>query len=326
VTDFSIVVPTIGRASLRRLLAALDACTGPRPDTIVLVDDRPEPEAALPRTTGWTADRTVVVHAGGAGPAAARNAGWRGCSTTWIEFLDDDVVVGPRWLHELAADLSSINTSVDGIQGRIDVPLPTARRPTDWERGTAGLANARWITADIAYRRAALAAVGGFDERFPRAFREDADLALRVQNGGGQLVVGTRCTTHPVRPSSWRASLDQQRGNADDALMRRRHGPGWYERAGAARGTIRWHAVTTALLAVAASSALARRRAPAVLAALGWLGSVAAFAARRIAPGPHTSDEVARMVVTSALIPEAAVWHRVRGQWQHRTVDRAGVR
>ena len=28
----------------------------------------------------------------------------------------------------------------------------------------------------MAYRRDALAAVGGFDERFPRAFREDADL------------------------------------------------------------------------------------------------------------------------------------------------------
>ena len=33
----------------------------------------------------------------------------------------------------------------------------------------------------MAYRRTALEAVGGFDERFPRAFREDADLALRVR-------------------------------------------------------------------------------------------------------------------------------------------------
>ena len=36
----------------------------------------------------------------------------------------------------------------------------------------------------MAYRRAALAAVGGFDERFPRAFREDADLALRMMAAG----------------------------------------------------------------------------------------------------------------------------------------------
>ena len=59
------------------------------------------------------------------------------------------------------------------------VPLPTDRRPTDWERNTAGLAGASWITADMAYRRTALEAVNGFDERFPRAYREDADLALR---------------------------------------------------------------------------------------------------------------------------------------------------
>ena len=43
---------------------------------------------------------------------------------------------------------------------------------------------ASWITADMTYRRSALAEVGGFDERFPRAFREDADLALRLQAGG----------------------------------------------------------------------------------------------------------------------------------------------
>jgi hypothetical protein len=36
----------------------------------------------------------------------------------------------------------------------------------------------------MTYRRAALTEAGGFDERFPRAYREDADLALRVRDHG----------------------------------------------------------------------------------------------------------------------------------------------
>ena len=51
------------------------------------------------------------------------------------------------------------------------MPLPDGRRPTDWERSTAGLQDARWATADMAFARGALEAVGGFDERFPRAYR-----------------------------------------------------------------------------------------------------------------------------------------------------------
>ena len=89
-------------------------------------------------------------------------------------------------------------------------------------------------------------AVHGFDERFPRAYREDADLALRVQQAGWRLQVGARTTTHPVRPADDAVSVRVQRGNADDALMGRLHGPGWRRRAETGRGRFRWHAATVA--------------------------------------------------------------------------------
>ena len=79
----------------------------------------------------------------------------------------------------------------------LTVPLPEHRRPTDWERTVAGLADARWATADMAYRREALAAVGGFDERFPRAYREDSDLALRVLDAGYEIRSGRRARRSP---------------------------------------------------------------------------------------------------------------------------------
>ena len=118
-----------------------------------------------------------------------------------LDRLDDDVVPSDDWLADLHADLDGLLDEVGASQGRIVVPLPTDRRPTDWERNVHGLERARWATADMAYRRTALSAVGGFDERFRRAYREDADLALRVRAAGWRLIRGHRVVEHPVRPA-----------------------------------------------------------------------------------------------------------------------------
>jgi histidinol-phosphate phosphatase family protein len=263
-------------------------------------------------------DVLEVRASGGRGPAAARNVGWHGTDAEWIAFLDDDVVVGPTWLAELATDLA-VPTHVGGVQGRVHVPLPADRRPTDTERGTAGLAEARWITADMAYRRSALVEACGFDERFPGAFREDADLALRVLAAGHSLVLGTRQVQHPVRPAAWHASIGRQRGNADDALMRALHGRDWYARAGADVGRRPWHLVTTSAAAIAALAGLAGRRRTCAAAAAVWLASTLHFAAERIAPGPRTPAEVGAMLATSAVIPPLATLHWLRGTWTHRS-------
>jgi len=316
---YAVVVPTLGRSSLGALLDALAAAEGPRPEWLVLVDDRPglaaEPVADVRTLPDGIARHVLVLAGGGRGPAAARNTGWRAVpvDVDWIAFLDDDVLVPENWCAALAADLAAADAQgASATQARIDVPLPEHRRPTDWERGTAGLATARWITADMAYRRGALAAVAGFDERFPRAFREDADLALRVQDSGRRLIVGRRHTVHPVRPTGRWTSLRQQRGNADDVLMRRVHGPDWAERAGASTGRRPRHVLITAAGLLAVGGLLTGRRRPALVGALSWLAGTVEFAWARIAPGPRTRGEVTTMVATSVAIPPAAVWWWLR--------------
>jgi histidinol-phosphate phosphatase family protein len=321
--SFSIVIPTVGRASLLTLLASLAAADGPRPDRIVVVDDRAGARAPLvPGVLGWPSGLLEMRATGGRGPAAARNAGWRATSSPWVVFLDDDVRVVAGWLHDLRHDLDQPD-DVAAVQARIVVPLPGERRPTDWERGTAGLESAHWITADIAYRRPVLERVGGFDERFPRAFREDADLALRVQDAGYELRRGRRTTEHPVRAAPWHASVGQQRGNADDVLMHRLHGPDWRARAHAPLGRRPLHVVTTAALAAAVGAGVAGRSRFASRAVLLWLGLSAQFAWRRIAPGPRGHREIGRMAVTSVLIPPLAVVHWLAGYWRHRGLTRS---
>ncbi|PWJ53817.1 histidinol-phosphate phosphatase family domain-containing protein/HAD-superfamily hydrolase, subfamily IIIA [Quadrisphaera granulorum] len=337
---WAVVVPSVGRPSLQVLLDSLahqdgdgDGDSGCRPALVVVVDDRQLTDGgsgptALRPSLALDGVELVMVRSGGRGPAAARNLGWRTAAARvdglmWVAFVDDDVELPPAWSRELRADLAAADGDggaggrpVGGSQGRLLVPLPAGRRPTDWERGTAGLQHAAWATADMAYRLDALVAVGGFDERFPRAYREDADLALRVERAGWSLVRGERTAVHPVRPADDLVSLRVQRGNADDVLMAALHGPTWRRDAQAPPGRLRWHVATTAALALAGLGALAGRRRTAALGALAWVGLTADFAWRRIAPGPRDAAEVRRMVVTSAAIPVAAVRHRLAALWR----------
>lgn len=314
---YEIVIPTSGRRSLAAVLDAIG------PEGVIVVDDRRE------RTTPLPGSGTRVIAGPARGPAAARNAGWRAASAEWVAFLDDDVVPPPGWRAALEADLAACGDDVAASQGRIVVPVPD--RPTDWERNVAGLEDARWATADMAYRRDVLAAVGGFDERFPRAYREDADLGLRVVATGRRIVTGARHVVHPVRPAPPWVSLTKQAGNADDVLMRRLHGRDWRERAGVPRGRRPRHLAIAAMglgaaarasrVAVGRATRPAARRGrassgrdvAALLLAAGWAAGTAELAWARIAPGPRTPREVATMLATSALLPFAATGWWLRG-------------
>lgn len=318
--DYAIVVPTVGRESLRRLLDALQQGSGPAPADVVVVDDRAQPTTGL----SWGGDLPVrVLRSGGRGPAAARNLGWRATKARWVCFLDDDVLPDARWKSALAADLRAAESAAAvGSQAVIEVPTEHSRRPTDDERRTLRLAAAKWITADMAYRRDTLVAVGGFDERFPRAYREDSDLAVRIVATGGTIVRGARRCTHPVATATWWSSVRAQAGNRDNALMRRKYGSSWRTLIGEGPGRMPAHLATTLAGLAALAAAALRRGGPARAAAALWLLLTAEFTARRWLSGPRSLVEALRLSLSSALIPPVAVAHRLAGEWTFRRARR----
>lgn len=322
---FEIVIPTIGRPSLRALLESLARARGPLPERVFVVDDRGPggPPFAFEGLDVRIAERIRVLHSGGRGPAAARNVGWRAGNAPYVAFLDDDVLVGAAWLDGLCDDIAALRDDEAATQARLDVPLPPHRPPTDWERNVKSLENAHWITADLCVRRLLLERTGGFDERFRRAYREDADFALRVFASGYRIARGRRRAMHPVRPADRWVSLRLQAGNADDVLMAALHGRRWRIAAAAPAGRFPAHAVTAALgTASLLAFALRRRRQGALLFA-AWLTATGEFAWRRIAPGPRDPGEVSAMMLTSVAIPFAAVYHRLRGVALARRMRRA---
>ena len=167
-----VVIPTFRRAqSLKRCLRALENQTI-MPSSIHVIDDSED-------------DR---------GPAFTRNIGWRRGESPIVAFTDDDCVPSPNWIESIIGAFG--DGSVDAIEGSVtigaeDDHLSMDPHPRDrWNR---------FKTANMAYKRKVLEAVGGFDERY-FIHREDTDLAWRVINLGFSISWVPRCVVnHPDR-------------------------------------------------------------------------------------------------------------------------------
>ena len=190
--------------------------------------------------------------------------------------------------------------------------MPLPERPTDYERDTGGLARAEFATANTFVRRIALERVGGFDERFTRAWREDSDLMFALMEQAGPVIGAPLAkVVHPVRPAPWGVSIGQQAKVYFDALLYKKHQRLYRTRI---RPQPPWHyyAAVLALLAVPIAL-LAGRPALAALAAAVWAGITASFCWRRLRGSSTAPSHVAEMIVTSIAIPPVSLYWRLRG-------------
>lgn len=309
--DVSVVVPTHGRpVLLARCLLALreQSLDRWRYEIIVVSDGRDEETQAL--LAAITSQTAAVVRyfslPRARGPAAARNAGWHAARAPVVAFTDDDTIPARDWL---AKGLRAMTADVEAVWGRVVVPLPSD--PTDYEFDTGHLAHAGFVTANCFCRRSALERVGGFDERFRLAWREDSDLFFSLLAGNGTVQPAPAAiVVHPVRQAPWGISVLQQRKAEFNALLYKKH-PRLYRKH--IQATPPWHyyaivaALALALIGALTSSVLAS------FGIAGWLVLTGEFCRRRLAATSRAAPHVAEMIVTSALIPPLAVFWRLHG-------------
>ncbi len=315
----SVVVPTYRRDDLlRRCLERLlvQSCR-PNGFEIIVADDGPsESTRALveamqpvdgPKLRYLPVPRTQ-------GPAGARNVGWRAARGAMIAFTDDDCLPQPNWLAEGLAALQL--HKADAATGRTIVPL--RKDPSDYERDAAGLGEAEFITANCFCRRNALRHVGGFDERFCIAWREDSDVQFSLLERGMKIVRAERAVViHPIRPAPWGVSLRQQHKGYYDALLFRKH-PDLFRRRVPCFPRSYYAAAASlsgAILAAAAGWHLA-----AIAAMAGWVTITMRFAVCRLRGTSRAPSHIMEMLVTSAIIPLLSVYWRLRGAWRFRAV------
>lgn len=219
----SVVIATRNRPEkLRQCLAALQPVLGPD-DEVVVVDS-----ASTDRRTREVADAAGVrvLRADRPGTSLARNLGWRAATHGCVAFIDDDVVVEPGWADAMARALSAPEatwvTGWIGLQqhdsGATELnPTMLATEPAvldDRHRGTMG------ASANFGARRAVMAEVGGFDERFGpgrwTAAAEDVELFDRL------VALGRPGRYDPAV----RVFHEQWRGRRDGLMLQWRYGKG----------------------------------------------------------------------------------------------------
>jgi len=316
----SVVIPTFRRPAL--IVRCLEAVVGQHLDAgafeVIVVDDGRTDDTraavdAVARAHPAHAIRYLRPH-GGHGPAAARNAGWQAARAPVVAFTDDDTIPDSDWLR---AGERALDADVVAVSGRVVVPSPNppvdgvAAAPTDHELMTRGLESAEFVTANAFVRRSALIQVGGFDERFKRAWREDSDLQFALLDKGRIVRCDEAVVEHPVRAEAWGVSLRQQKNVFYDALLYKKH-PRLYRERILARPPWDYYAVVALSIAAAVFIATGVIGSAVVSVAVA-LVLVGALAVRRLRRTSHAPAHVVEMIVTSFAIPFLSVYWRLRG-------------
>jgi len=319
----SVVIPTFRRVGLlsRCLDALLVQTLPPERYEIVVVDDgrtadtREAVEACASRAA---ARGTTVIYLqstpGSRGPAAARNRGWLFARGRIIAFTDDDTIPAANWLAE---GLRALDSGADAACGRVRVPVPP--KPTDYERNVSHLETALFVTANCFIRRRTLLDIGGFDERFKRAWREDSDIHFKLLERGATVARAPAAVViHPVRPARWGVSVALHSNLVFDALLYKKH-PGLYRRFIRAMPPLNHYATCAAALAGAAGFA-GGSPLLGTSGVVAWLALTVAFCLRRLRGTTRTARHVLEMIATSIVIPPVAIYYRVAGAVRYRVL------
>ena len=175
------------------------------------------------------------------GLSNARNVGMRAAKGEIVAYIDDDAVPDPQWLTYLAATfLSTDHVGVGGpnIPPADDGPIAecVANAPGGPIHVLLTDQEAEHIPGcNMAFRKAALEAIGGFDAQF-RIAGDDVDLCWRLQKRGWTLGFNPAAMVWHHRRNSvktyWKQQLNY--GKAEGYLERK-----WPEKYNAA-GHIPW--------------------------------------------------------------------------------------
>jgi len=317
----SIVVPTFRRPPLlARCLHALVKQELPfHPFEIIVVDDGND--AATREVVETIARQTTVAvrylaQPQRRGPAAARNRGWREARGVIIGFTDDDCLPEPHWIRH------AVDAFIDGaevVSGRLVVPC--SEKPTDYERVAALLETAEFVTANCFCTKTALEQVGGLDERFDIAWREDSDLHFKFIEHTIPITSRKDVTVvHPVREAVWWACLKDERKNRYDALLYKRHPQLFRERIPTYPNLVlMYYAVVIGFL-LGVGGLVAELP---YVASYGF-GLFSAFLlvliGRRLWGTRLTVAAVWQTVVTTAATPFLSVYWRLYGAFKYRTL------
>lgn len=221
-----------GARTIRECFEALTRLEYPSFEVIVVNDGSTDTTARIAREFGFH-----LISTNGCGLSSARNMGLAAASGQIVAYIDDDAYPDPHWLTYLAATF--LNGPYVGVGG------PNIHPPTDgWisecvANAPGGPVHVLLSDRDaehlpgcnMAFDRAALLAVGGFDPQF-RTAGDDVDVCWRLQQRGGKLGFSPAAVVWHHRRNSIRAYVKQQSGYGRAEALLERKWPEKYNSAG----------------------------------------------------------------------------------------------
>jgi GT2 family glycosyltransferase len=225
-----------GNRTIAETLSHLEKLDYPDFEVIVVDDGSIDGCADCVREHGF---RLIRTHNTGLG--RARNTGLHAATGEIVAYIDDDAYPDRDWLKYLAATF--LNSDFVGVGGP-NIPPPGDSWIADCVANSPGgpihvLLNDREAEhipgCNMAFRKAALLEVGGFDERF-RVAGDDVDICWKLQKRGCKLGFSPAAVVLHHRRNSIRTYWKQQRGyGRSEALLEKK----WPEKYNAG-GHVSW--------------------------------------------------------------------------------------
>ena len=220
-----------GSRTIRDTLEGLRRLAYPNYEVIVVDDGSTD---ATPSIVGEYPFRLVSTP--NHGLSAARNLGLSMAKGDIVAYIDDDAWPDPHWLHYLVTELTTGGHA--GVGGP-NLPPPGDGWIAECVAHAPGGPTHVLLTdrlaehvpgCNMAFRRSALEAIGGFDVRF-RAAGDDVDVCWRLRDRGWTLGFSAAAVVWHHRRNSVRTYWRQQVGyGVAEALLERK----WPERYNAA--------------------------------------------------------------------------------------------
>lgn len=218
----SVIVVSNGRPdALRRCLLGLSQIDHPNCEVVVVADRTSWPAI----TQSGMAGRIKATRCDVPNISIARNAGLALAAGDIVAFIDDDAVPEPTWLSYLTAPFANENVTAAGgfVRGRNGIDFQWRARlafgdgeTTPFEVDelrptlmTAGPGRAvKTEGTNMAVRRAALIAMGGFDEAFA-FYLDETDLNLRLAQDSATTAIVPLAQVHHGFAASARRRADR---------------------------------------------------------------------------------------------------------------------
>jgi glycosyltransferase involved in cell wall biosynthesis len=180
---------------------------------IIVVDDGSKDET---KSIILSYKQVRYIYQVNAGPASARNTGWKNAKGDIVVFTDSDCVLEKNWLEEMTKPFE-VEDEVGAVGGAYEKTINSDKwlarligEEIKFRYSKIGQYTDAHGSYSLAVRKSVLEEVGGFNKSYPVATAEDWDLCYKIIEKGYKIFFNKRAHVGHHHPESLKKYLKTQ--------------------------------------------------------------------------------------------------------------------